>query len=268
MRTFITLFVVLATTIVSSQQMIVPSSILTQGRINFYTKHYLSTSVNENGIRLYLHADLFSSRYPSFKIAADYYRHDHFSSQEDIETLRLKANYNFRISRKISLVLSGSGGISKPSDPTIIYSGGLAFNSRNLFASYHLFNQGSGLLHTIQFYTSPIITFNKDSKYSRHSGISLYGNYTINSTQELNYCSNYIKANLEMNNINISIGMHESANHLRPNVGITLKNIEFFDFSTFIFLNKGYAPDVQVAILFKRRRFRHRGFIHISNPNF
>lgn len=267
MKILFTIKLFLLLGVISAQQMIVPRVVLTNGRTNFYSLHYFNTSIGENGVKLLLHADLLSIRSPNIKLSIEHYRHDHFSNNEDIDLVRLKANYVFRITRRLSFTLAGSSGLNMQDQKSLLYSGGFRMSSRKISASYHLFGQKSDLAHTFQFYLSPVLTFNKEAKYSKRQQISLKGAYTINSELPFVYCSNYVQANLELNDINIGLGIHESSGSILPNTSITFKNIGNFDLSATLFLNKISIPDVQVSITYKKRRFKPR-YYQISNPNF
>lgn len=230
---------------------------------------YFTVSAGENGSQLFVQSDLYGNRYPNIKFAAAYFRLDANYPESSVSSLKLKANYYLPITRKISFIFSGSGGIVNANTTGFCYSGGASYFSRKFVFSYHLFGQLNELVHAVNFKAGPYIRIGKqEDQYLITPYLSFRGNYTINDPFHFNPCSNYLQASLEIENFDIYIGIHEQDEQLNPNLGCTFKIINHIDISTTCFLNKGQIPTVQVEILYKKQSNRHRRFINISTPYF
>lgn len=256
-------------TLTRGQNLILPYFINTHTRMNVNNMGYFTASAGDNGSQLFVQSDLYGNRYPNIKFAAAYFRLDANYPEISVSSLKLKANYCLPITRKISFIFSGSGGIVNTNTTGFCYSEGASYFSRKFVFTYHLFGQLKELVHSISFKAGPHIKIRKqEDQYLFYPYLSFSGNYTINDEFHFNPCSNYLQASLEMENFNIYIGIHEQDKALNPNLGCTFKMINYLDISTTCFLNRDQIPTVQVEILYRKQSNRHRRFINISTPYF
>ncbi|CAG5080113.1 hypothetical protein [Parvicella tangerina] len=263
MKSILTVLFISCINLVFCQSINLPHFVVSHARSNFYRFYYVTTSLNNDGAKLFTQADLLSFRYPNMKFAASYLNQSFYSTQGNSESLRLKGNYYMRVTRKSSLILSGSAGLVNSNDQAFIYSGGAALHKEFILISYHLFGSNKALSHTFQFKVEPIYPFkSEDNKYRSTINLSFQGNWAFGE-RYLAESNNYFQASISKKDLSLSVGLHQSNKGINPNIGVALKDLGSLSFSGTVFFENDQFPTLQIGIIYSKRRYHRRVFHHL-----